>query len=219
MDYNEFHQQLKPFYDAYNGIIKPLIAEIEVRYEQFPTQIYNEIRAFNDHVARCYGNFSDDECVKEQLKKAKGHIDRAILDCYKFLNVHFHDDLIIKFDKKTKRIDLTAISDGTFYTEYKNCRQYVIENLKKAKLLESKEDKSKSMELYELVHNKYFELEKLIDINNTNINWARAKFFFKNRLLTFLIWAGTIIVSTLVGAIIQSNFNAITDFFKHLFVG
>lgn len=41
-------------YNDYNMIIKPLIAEVEARTEQFPLPLFNEIRALHDHIARCY---------------------------------------------------------------------------------------------------------------------------------------------------------------------
>ena len=75
---------LNPLYEAYNNVIKPLIAEIEVRYEQFPIVIFNEIRAFNDHIARCYIRPDDNVWTNSQIRKAQSHIERMILDCYKF---------------------------------------------------------------------------------------------------------------------------------------
>lgn len=60
----DIQPKLKNLYQTYNTVIKPLIADIEARYEEFPISIFNEIRAFNDHVARCYrigidANWSD----------------------------------------------------------------------------------------------------------------------------------------------------------------
>ena len=77
MNYN-FLPQLTPLYNKYNNIIKPLVAEIEVRFEEFPTSIFNEIRAFNDHISRCFLKPEDDEWITVQLNKANGHIERII---------------------------------------------------------------------------------------------------------------------------------------------
>ena len=41
-----FATQIKLLYNTYNEVIKPLIVEIEVRYEEFPIPVFNEIRAF-----------------------------------------------------------------------------------------------------------------------------------------------------------------------------
>ena len=35
-------------YKDYNSVIKPLIAEVEARTEQFPLPLFNEIRALHD---------------------------------------------------------------------------------------------------------------------------------------------------------------------------
>lgn len=50
----EVEQKLKELYKIYNETIKLLIADIEARTQKFPIEIFNEIRSFNDHVARCY---------------------------------------------------------------------------------------------------------------------------------------------------------------------
>ena len=40
-------------YEEYIYTVKALIAEVELKYESFPLSIFNEIRSFNDHIARC----------------------------------------------------------------------------------------------------------------------------------------------------------------------
>lgn len=89
----DFLKRLAPLYNRYNEVIKPLIAEIEVRFESFPTSIFNEIRAFNDHISRCYLKPDYDRWVNAQINKAEGHIERMVLDCYKFLNVSLYNSL------------------------------------------------------------------------------------------------------------------------------
>ena len=107
-----------------------LIAEIEVRYEKFPSPIFNEIRAFNDHIARCHREDISDLEIEDELKKAKGHIERIILDCYKFLNVELHRKVIKQFDKRTRGIDLGVINNGEFFLFYSNAKRYIDSNLK-----------------------------------------------------------------------------------------
>jgi len=43
---SQYSFQITSFYRTYNEVIKPLIAEIEIRYEKFPSPVFNEIRAF-----------------------------------------------------------------------------------------------------------------------------------------------------------------------------
>lgn len=200
MSYSRYHDEVVSLYKSYNKIIKPLIAEIEVRCESFPQAIYNEIRAFNDHIARCYNrDFSDDDFVKLELFKAKGHIERIILDCYKFLNVFLYKYVVEKFDKRTKNIDLSLIGNGDFYLEYKKGRQFIIKNLKKAKLLETS-DKEKSLEYYQQVHNEYSFLEELIEANDFNIIWAKTKQNL-SILGKILLW----LLSAIISGVISSS--------------
>lgn len=42
--------KVRELYESYNAVIKPLIAEVEARIEQFPLPLFNEIRALHDHI-------------------------------------------------------------------------------------------------------------------------------------------------------------------------
>jgi len=189
--------QLTVLYLSYLNI-KPLIAEIEVRYEKFPTPILNEIRAFNDHIARCYREGTDNETIESNLRKAEGHIERIALDSYKFLNVKLHKKVIRRFDRRTKGINLHAISNGDFFTSYCESKMFIETNLKKAKLLET-QNKEQSLKLFELVHNKYSDVEQLIIDNEKNICWARAR-FYGNKILKFVAWLIAAIISGFISS-------------------
>ncbi len=54
MNIETLHGLVSPLYMEYNQVIKPLIAELEAREEASPQPLFNEIRALNDHIARCY---------------------------------------------------------------------------------------------------------------------------------------------------------------------
>lgn len=188
---------LSPLYETYNNIIKPLLAEIEVRYERFPVVIFNEIRAYNDHIARCYMKPKDEEWIHSQVKKAKSHIERMVLDCYKFLNVSLYDIVIKDFDKRYKGVDLSYINDGDFIIKHRKLTKEIIVKLKEAKLKEHKEDKNESILLYQEVYNKYTELENLINENCINLNWAKAK-NKTNKFFNIIIWFISAILSGIV---------------------
>lgn len=187
----------EPLYYQYNNTIKLLIAEIEIRYESFPTPIFNEIRAFNDHIARCFMEPNNKELVDIQVRKAKGHIERMILDCYKFLNVSLYDSVIKGFDKKYKGVDLSVINNGDFILEYKKIKKEIVLLLKDAKSKEYLENKDSSIELYEKAHNRYTDLENLILNNCSNLFWAKNKFCVK-RFLKFIGWFLAAIISGFV---------------------
>lgn len=210
-----FFERLTPLYDKYNNVIKPLIAEIEVRFESFPTSIFNEIRAFNDHVSRCYLKPDDEKWINSQIHKAEGHIERMILDCYKFLNVSLYDSVIKKFDKEYKGVDLSNINNGDFLIQHKKITREIVVGLKKAKSKEVMEDKSESIAIYEEVHNKYTELEDLIELNCRNLFWAKGK-FYTNRILRIILWFISAIVSGIVSACLLP-YSEIVEYIKSLF--
>ena len=54
MDINDFHKKLSELFTVFNETIKPLIADIETKYQQCEPSILNEIRSFTDNIARCY---------------------------------------------------------------------------------------------------------------------------------------------------------------------
>lgn len=213
---SDFFERLTPLYGKYNNVIKPLVAEIEVRFESFPISIFNEIRAFNDHVSRCYLKPDDEKWINDQVLKAERHIERIILDCYKFLNVSLYDSVIKNFDKEYKGVDLSNINNGDFLILHKKIAREIIVRLKEAKSKEILEDKSESIAIYEEVHNKYTELENLIEQNRRNLYWAKNKFYV-NRILKIILWFVSAVVSGIVSACLLP-YNDIVDFIKSIFV-
>lgn len=211
----DFFERLTPLYNKYNDVIKPLIAEIEVRFESFPTSIFNEIRAFNDHVSRCYFNPDDEEWINNQIHKAEGHIERIILDCYKFLNVSLYDSVIKKFDKEYKGVDLSNINNGDFLIQHKKIAREIVVRLKEAKSKEVLENKSESITIYESVHNKYTELEDLIEQNCRNLFWAKGK-FYTSRISKIILWLISAIVSGIVSTCLLP-YSEIVEYIKSLF--
>ena len=65
--------RVRELYVEYNTVIKPLIAEVEARMEQFPLPIFNEIRALHDHISRCYSDNITDAQIEKELEKGKGN--------------------------------------------------------------------------------------------------------------------------------------------------
>ena len=175
------YEKLVPLYDSYNKNVKPLIAIIEINYGKFPLPIFNEIRAFNDHIARCYIGTLDKERIDKESEKAKSHIERIILDCYKFLNVALHKKTIERLDKIAGYTDLTTINNGEFRVEFYNRRKSVIAVQKEAKR-EEQTDKEKSLIFYERAFNEYSDLEDFLEENSKNIHWAIARFSTKKAL-------------------------------------
>jgi len=193
-------------YSSYNNVIKPLIAAYEAREQVFPTPIFNEIRAFNDHVSRCYIENASKDFIDKQLLRAGRHISRIILDLYKYLIISFSEE-IKKFEKKTKNVDLSLVNNGEFYREYSSLRSSSIISLKEAKRLEATTDSDQNdiFSKFEESFNKFQETDNLITSHFSEINWAKTKSLFKKHswILGVLL---TCLVSWMIKDILTWNF-------------
>jgi len=209
------HNELLALYHGcYNETLKPLLATVESNYEHHPAPILNEIRSFNNHIARCYLPSVDDQFIKDNLWKARGHLIRAILDCFKYLNVYYHDG-VKKFERDCRRVDLTTISNGEFYVSYRQLKKSAKSNVRKAKKKETT-DPEKALELYEDAYNKYVELDEFIHENLVSIDWAIIKFTAK-RLLNIVIWLLTATLAGVILALLSVYGRDIIQFFRYLF--
>ncbi|MCM1254506.1 MAG: hypothetical protein NC221_00085 [Duncaniella sp.] len=185
-------------YVQYCAVIKPLIARIEALSEKIPLSIFNEIRAFNDHIARCYYNSPTEKYIEEQIDKANRHIVRISLDCFKCLNVILFSK-IEDFERHTKNVDLTVIDNGLFFQKYSRQKFEAAQLVNEAKIAESV-DSDNALELYQAACNIYSQI--VVDINKTsdNVKWAKIRFTTR-RFLTILGWIISIVVSAILSAI------------------
>ena len=107
----------------YRDVVKPLMADMEVRSKdgKIPTNCLNEVRAMNDHIARCYRKERTDKDNEMELIKAEGHLTRLIFDCFKQLNIYLYD----KIESKEK-IYYSSLwlywDNGDFWRKYKETR-------------------------------------------------------------------------------------------------
>lgn len=197
-------QKIEELYNTYNSVIKPLVAEVEVRKAEFPIELLNELRAYLDHIARCYMENVTEEQEAEQLKKAESHVIRISMDAYKHLIVCLYDNLAA-FQKKTRKIDLTTVNNGYFSRDYERMYKEAKAKLKTAKMQESQfipyEQKIK---YYEEAYNAYCSLMELIENNMTAVNWAAVKrkvVTFGSVIFNLVVW----IVGIVIGAILTNN--------------
>ena len=190
-------------YKDYNKVIKPLIAEVEARTEQFPLPLFNEIRALHDHISRCYSEGATNDSIEEDVVKAQRHSLRIMLDCYKYLNLTLHDEVTL-FERETKHIDLTVLQNGTFYPKYKEMRSNAIKLVRKAKT-EEPLDSVKALDTYQLSYNAYTEIETLIDSVYTDVHWARVRFSVR-RGINILLWLLSAVLSGIISILLSRSF-------------
>lgn len=206
-------QKMEELYSTYNSVIKPLVAEVEVRKAEFPIELLNELRAFLDHIARCYMENVTERQVAEQLKKAESHLIRISMDAYKHLIICLHDELAA-FQKKTKKIDLTTINNGYFSRDYERMYKEAKKKLKMAKMQENQYiSYEQKIKYYEEAYNAYGSLIELIEENKTAVNWAAVKrkvTTFGSVIFNLAVW----IVGIVMGAILTNNNQLIIELLK-----
>lgn len=185
-------------YVKYCEVIKPLIARIEAFSEKFPLPLFNEIRAFNDHIARCYYHEPSDTFIDEQIEKASRHILRITLDCFKCLIVIMFEQ-IEQFEKRTRNIDLTVIDNGTFFPEYSRLKIDGASAVRQAKTFESY-DIEKALVEYERAYDIYDKIIESINKVNESVKWARVRFTTK-RIVTVIAWIASIVISAIISAL------------------
>lgn len=194
----EAAKRITACYVQYCEVIKPLIAQIEAYSEKFPLPLFNEIRAFNDHIARCYYRNPSDSFIDEQIDKASRHILRITLDCFKCLIVIMFEQ-IERFEQQTRNVDLTVIDNGTFYPEYARLKTDGAATVRRAKTLESYEIENALRE-YEKAYDIYDRIIKNINTVKESVRWARVRFTTR-RILTLLAWVASVIISAIISAL------------------
>lgn len=199
----ETNMRIIALYREYNTVIKPLIAELEARTEQFPLPLFNEIRALHDHIARCYSEKISSSQVDSEIHKAERHVTRIMLDCYKCLNLSLHDGVLL-FERQTKYVDLTVLQDGIFYPKYKSLRMEAAKMVRKAKTLESL-DTQMALDTYQNSYNLYCDLEKLIEEVVPDLHWARIRFSVR-KLVQILLWILSAVASGIISILLAKYF-------------
>ena len=92
---NQLHvRTIQTISHSYLYNFKPLLQVLKVRMNgKYPQNCLNEIRAINDHVARCYRTGISEEDITKELGKAEGHLQRLAYDCYKQLLLYQTADI------------------------------------------------------------------------------------------------------------------------------
>lgn len=148
----------------YRETIKPLLSDIKARNGGgLPNNSLNEIRALNDHIARCYRQDITQQNIDAELTKAEGHLRRLVYDCFKQLNIYISDTLALKEKRFYSDLWLTH-NEGKFWKEYSKNRKYAQINVIEAKKAESI-DPDKAMTLYEKAFQNYRHAEDLLIAN------------------------------------------------------
>lgn len=211
----ETESELYSLYSQYTDSLKPLLAFVETKVMEFPGPILNELRAMNDHVSRCFSTLSATECTAE-IGKAKGHLTRAMLDCYKLLLVSYEGD-VKTFYEQYKDVSLTVVNDGRFLPELEERHKTAQSKSREAKILESKSfpEKEKAYEAYQEAVLAFEDVMKHIEDNAAGLTNASQ---YARKQVTVQI--GYCVLSAIIGCmltILIDKWSVITEWVVNLF--
>lgn len=138
----------------YLNNFKPLLEVLKVRMKgKYPQNCLNEIRAINDHIARCYRTNISEEDITKEIGKAEGHLQRLAYDCYKQLILYQAAD--IKFTVKWFYSSRwPCIGNGELWKTYMDNYNRARVSEKKAKRCESI-DPDEALSFYDITYNNY----------------------------------------------------------------
>lgn len=198
---------INEIYSQYLNVICPFIVALETDDTEFPIEILNEIRALTTHMAR-YQLATDDPAKQvENVKLAKRHIKRAILDCFKYscLSIGLkHRSLRDDY----KSADLHLIDNGSFLSKLVEKEHDAREKLLKAKEAEIDGNTSTDalyvlyQEAYDATKSAYDFLYHSVDkLEFAQANTDKTKFIGKCGLWVGVIGAIIGIVGLVVGIV------------------
>ncbi|MCM1468205.1 MAG: hypothetical protein NC086_08655 [Alistipes sp.] len=165
MEINNIEEKI---YWQYQNIIAPFIAELEVRDNEYPIEIFNEIRSIFTHLSRYKLQKGD-----KDISAAESHSKRAILDCYKYLCISM-EEKVSGFRNEYKDIDLGLADNGKFLPELNRLELKAKNAFKVAKEAEVKNeiDEDERYKLFESAYNEYSEMDKFLDDSQEAILFA-----------------------------------------------
>ena len=154
-------ERLTDLLAEYRNVAKPLMEELYLRIGDYPINCQNEIRAFNDHIARCYREGVSQPDICKELDKAAGHIQRLVYDCLKQLNVLMYED-IERTERATYSYKWLYIDGGKFWKQYVDHKQAAVLCEVEAKKQESL-NPALSVDKYQEAYLHYVEIDKMFN--------------------------------------------------------
>lgn len=173
--------EISEIFITYVYKVLPYMIDIEELDGNFPVSILNEIRDIFTHLSRSYLSSSSDMFF-DNVSKAKGHLKRAVLDCYKYLCM-IYDDKYKQFDRLYKNVDLSNIDNGDFLNELCNLRHEAVELTKRVRKLEINAEKIEDLyDDFEKAYNAHVAVNDLIVRSDKKLEHFKRKSSLKDKL-------------------------------------
>ena len=185
---------------SYLHNFKPLLQVLKVRMKgKYPQNCLNEIRAINDHIARCYRNGMSEEDITKEIGKAEGHLQRLAYDCYKQLILYQTADIkhTIKWFYSSR---WPRIGKGELWKTY-------MDNYKLARKLEKEAKRNESispddaLNLYDESYNNYQAILEVFKKHKLQI-YVSAIIRIFERITKGVYWLIVTFILSIIAAIL-----------------
>lgn len=196
-------KEISRIHREYVEEVAPLVEDLEHVQGYDTSPLYNEVRAIMGHLSRCYGK--KPPSVSEEIRKARGHLDRLTLDTYKVYALYF-TEIESYYESRYKWADLSSIDNHSFYEAYFNLsyqgKKYLLEARKQESV-----NKKAALLAYENMYAHYHRMMDYLFQHEPALRIQRWKYmagrFFSvlGVLLSTSLAAllGTVILSYLTG--------------------
>lgn len=199
-------KRLSEIYNQYHDVLHDVIATYEVVNNEHPIEILNEVRSICYHIAKCYRNGATALNIDSHIQKAENHLNRAILDGFKYSCLGYQ--LRIREFKKENSKVIALLDNGMFLPKFKSLEKEAMKLYKNAKKTENQyDDVEKSFPLFEAAYIKYDELFTLIENEKSSGEIIRniVECEYKKKFLISLIFnviMGCATITSLIFAIL-----------------
>ena len=186
--------------DYYHNFFVPAYADLVAFLGDKPVQVLVEIENYNSHMMRAMEDGSADGVISSNLKKAKGHLQRGTLDCYKLLFVHINRQINQYFDGFEK-IDIDIALGHTNFHQLFQQRQEFIQIIRQSRTTEMQNvgvNIEGTIESYRSAVNNGFDLVELLSNEYPQFERVKKYFFIKQLQAN---WGGYVI-SAILGVVV-----------------
>ena len=185
---------------SYLHNFKPLLQVLKVRMKgKYPQNCLNEIRAINDHIARCYRDGMSEGDITKELGKAEGHLQRLAYDCYKQLILYQTADIkhTVKWFYSSR---WPRIGKGELWKNYMDNYKLARKSEKEAKRSESI-NPDEALCLYDKAYNNYQAILEVFKKYKWHIYYSAVIRIFE-RITKGAYWLFITFILSIIAAIL-----------------
>jgi hypothetical protein len=116
-------QKLKVFFEVYRSEFVPVYADVVTILNAKPDETLYEIEQMLSHIDKAFDTTLGEQDRINNVEKAKGHLERAILDCIKITWIEINNKLDLICSDTQKMSYCISMKEGEFtkkYLEYKD---------------------------------------------------------------------------------------------------